>query len=198
MERSPGRPRAASLDGALTAAAAELLLESGFRGVTIHALTTRAGTTRPSFYRRYSGIPELLLDMLRHRYGASLQVDTGSLPADLLAIQRDQVAMFSDSIVRRSLAGFLDALQDDEPLQRSFVDDFFQPRRTATKDVIGRGVVRGEIPVPDDLEWICDLITSPFVMRATFPALGPIDDELARTTTRVALKELGWVSPQPG
>lgn len=178
----------------MIAATAELLLESGFGGVTIQAVTTRAGTTRPSFYRRYSGIPELLLDMLRHRYGARLLVDTGSIETDLIAIQRDQVAMFSDPLVRRCLAGFLDALQDDEPLQRSFVDDFFQPRRTATKDVIGRGVVRGEIAVPGDLEWICDLITSPFVMRATFPSLGPIDDELAQATTRLALKELGWKS----
>lgn len=194
MEKSAGRPRVASLDDALIAATTELLLESGFRGITIHAVTTRAGTTRPSFYRRYSGIPALLLAMLRHRYGASLLVDTGSLPTDLMAIQRDQVAMFSDPLVRRCLAGFLDVLQDDEPLQRSFVDDFFQPRRTATKDVIGRGVVRGEIRVPDDLEWICDLITSPFVMRATFPSLGPIDDQLAQTTTRLALRELGWKS----
>ena len=189
-----GRPRTAGVKAALIAAAEEILLESGFHALSINAVVVRAQTTRPSFYRRYEGgIAELLLDMLEMRYGSNLHVpDSGSLDADLLAIQREQVRMFSDPLLQRCLPGFLDALRTDDELCHRFVEEFFQLRRTAMKDVIGRAVMRGEIPIPRDLEWICDLLTAPLSVRATYPSLDPISDETAIASTRVALAELQW------
>lgn len=191
MNRKLGRPRTEALGEALMSAAEELLIEEGFSALTINAVVERAGTSRPAFYRRYSGVPQLLLDLLRDKYGATLHVDTGSLRSDLLEVQRDQAAMFNDPLVRRALAGFLDALGSDEELSRTFTHDFFLPRRTATKDVIGRAVYRGEIPVPKDLDWICDLLTAPMTMRATFPGIDGIGDDVIQGTVRVVLQELG-------
>lgn len=189
-----GRPRTAGVKAALIAAAEEILLESGFHALSINAVVVRAKTTRPSFYRRYEGgIPELLLEMLEIRYGSDLHVpDSGALDSDLLAVQREQVRMFGDPLLQRCLPGFLDALQVDAELCRRFVEDFFQLRRTAIRDVVGRAVMRGEIPIPADPEWICDLLTAPLSVRATYPSLDPITDDTAIATTRVALAELQW------
>lgn len=195
MADAPGRPRVADIDLSLFSAAEEILTRDGFRSLTIQAVTSRANTTRPTFYRRYSGIPEFLLALLQQRYGKDLIVpDSGRLFDDLLWIQLDQVRMFSDKLVQRSLAGFLDALLQDPPLRDIFVSDFFLPRRRATKDVIARAVLREEVTIPSDLEWICDKLTAPFVMRALFPDLGPVDDKLARLSTEDAALSMGAIA----
>lgn len=165
-------------------------MESGYAGLTIDKIIARVGTSRPAFYRRYTGIPAVLLAMLFRKFGEPPEVDTGSIAEDLIAIQREQVRLFGNPVVRRCLAGFLDSLHTDETLTHAFYEDFFAPRRRATQRAIVRGADRGQIPHPPDLEWTCDLLSGPLVMRATFPRLGPIDEALAISTVHAALADL--------
>lgn len=174
----------------LLESAESLLLESGYSSLTIDAIASRAGTSRPAFYRRYSGVPALILAMLFNKFGEAPAIDTGSVRDDLLAIQREQVRLFDNPLVRRCLSGFLDSLHTDTVLAETFYGSFFAPRRAATKQAIVRGVVRGEITQPLDLDWVCDLLSGPLLMRATFPRLGPIGEDLAQATVRVALADL--------
>ncbi len=168
----------------------ELLLEDGFAALSIDSIAQRAGTSRPAFYRRYSGIPPLLLAMLLKKFGEPPHVDTGSLGGDLFGIQVEQVHLFAHPLVRRCLAGFLDSLLADTDLEEAFYEGFFRPRRAATISVIDRAVTRGEISRPTDPEWVCDLLSGPVAMRTLFPRLGPVDETLARSTTATAVREL--------
>lgn len=187
MSNGTGRPRDSTLDPKILQATEELLLEGGYAALTIDKIINRAGTSRPAFYRRYSGIPAVLLAMLVEKFGEPPAIDTGSIAQDLLAIQREQVRLFGNPLVHRCLAGFLDALHTDEALTNAFHNGFFAPRRQATQRALLRGADRSEVPHAVDLEWICDLLSGPLVMRATFPRLGPIDDVLAVSTVRAAL-----------
>lgn len=191
MRQAIGRPRDSTLELKLLDSAESLLLEAGYAGLTIDAIVSCAGTSRPAFYRRYSGVPALILAMLFSKFGEAPTIDTGSIRDDLLAIQREQVRLFDDPLVRRCLSGFLDSLHTDKALAETFHSDFFAPRRAATRQAIVRGAVRGEIERPADLDWVCDLLSGPILMRATFPHLGPIDEALAQATVRVALADLG-------
>lgn len=195
MTQATGRPRDASLETKILEATEALLSESGYAALTIDGIVSRAGTSRPAFYRRYGGIPEVLLAMLRQKFGIPPEMDAGSVESDLLAIQREQVRLFAHPLVRRCLAGFLDSLQTDEGLVESFHGGFFAPRREATQQALLRGADRGEIPRPRDLDWACDLLSGPLVMRATFPRLGPIDDDLAEATVRALLADLRAGAP---
>lgn len=188
--RVPGRPRDSTLDAKILEATEEILLESGYASLTIDAIVSRAGTSRPAFYRRYTGIPALLLAMLFRKFGEAPEVDTGAVFDDLLALQREQARLFAHPLVRRCLSGFLDSLRTDPDLVETFHSGFFAPRRAATQDALVRGAIRGEIPLPADLDWVCDLLSGPLAMRATFPRLGPIDDELAEATVRAALADV--------
>ncbi len=190
MPNGIGRPRDSTLDPKILEAAEELLLEGGYASLTIDKIIKSVGTSRPAFYRRYTGIPAVLLAMLVRKFGEPPAIDTGSIAEDLLAIQREQVRLFDNPLVRRCLAGFLDALHTDEALTQAFHDGFFTPRRRATQRAILRGADRGQVPHPVDLEWVCDLLSGPLVMRATFPRLGPIDDALAVSTVHAALADL--------
>ncbi|NVM97746.1 TetR/AcrR family transcriptional regulator [Arthrobacter sp. SDTb3-6] len=196
MVPSIGRPRNTELDAALLDAAEALLLERGFSAITVEAVSTRAGTTRPAFYRRFDGIPQLVLSLLLHRFAIDLDrlIDHGNLPADLEAIQRDQVELFANPLVSRSLAGFLDAVQMDADLRAVFVQEFLAPRRYGAGVIIRRSVARGEIPENPDVEWACDLLTGPLLMRALLPGLSGLDDALISQTVSSTLHTLGYRS----
>lgn len=197
MKRPAGRPRDASLDDQILIATEELLLEGGFASLSIDSIAQRAGTSRPAFYRRYSGIPPLLLAMLLKKFGEPPRVDTGNLRGDLLGVQVEQVRLFAHPLVRRCLAGFLDSLLADTDLEEAFYEGFFRPRRAATISVIDRAVARGEMSQPTDPEWVCDLLSGPIAMRTLFPRLGPIDEALAQSTTATAVRELQAATATP-
>ncbi len=196
MVQKAGRPRNADLDAALMQATEELILGKGFGGLSVEAITAKAGTTRPAFYRRFAGIPDLVLALMLERFSIDLDVDidSGNLPSDLEAIQRDQVALFEDPLVKSSFAGFLNSLHDNNPLRMAFLEKFFAPRRAGVATIIRRAETRGEIPECTDVEWICDLITGPLVMRILLPGLLPLDEELISHTVASALCALGYRS----
>ncbi|MFF5792652.1 TetR/AcrR family transcriptional regulator [Paeniglutamicibacter sp. NPDC012692] len=197
MVSSIGRPRNANLDTALLRAAEELILERGFGAVSVEAIASRADTTRPAFYRRFDGIPRLVLALLLDRFAIDLDkcIDSGNLPDDLEAIQRDQLELFSSPLVKRSLAGFLGSLHEDPDLRRIFVEEFLAPRRYGAGMIILRAAGRGEIPQDPDLEWVLDLLTGPLLMRAVMPGLTGFDEALVSQTVASALGALSYRAP---
>ncbi len=197
MTQSVGRPRNAGVDSALIRAAEELILDKGLSAVSVEAVAARAGTTRPAFYRRFEGVPQLILALLLKRFGTDLdfEIDSGDLRTDLEAVQRDQVTLFGNPLVQRSLAGFLDSLHTNARLRSAFVEQILGPRRAAAVGIIQRAADRGEIPPSPDAEWICDLLTGPLVMRTVMPGLRPLDEALISDTVTSALSALGYRSP---
>jgi len=174
-----GRPRAQRIDDALVKSVEEILAESGFRGLTVNGVLDRAGSNRPS------------LATVRHRYSDVPEVaDTGDLETELLEFQREQARIFDDPVLRNALPGLLEALRNDQQLEEAFLECFVQPRETAVKNIIGRAVLRGEIAVPEETDWIYDLLTGPLVMRAGMPGRSPVDERLVQQTVRATLTEL--------
>lgn len=197
MIASIGRPRNTDLDIALLGAAEELILERGFGGLFVGAIASSAGTTRPAFYRRFDGIPALVLALLLDRFAIDLDlsINSGNLPEDLTAIQREQLALFSHPLVKHGLAGFLDSLQRDDTLQKVFLHEFLAPRRYATGTIILRAAGRGEIPRGPDLEWAFDLLTGPLLIRVVMPGLHELDEALVAQTVASTLHALGYRAP---
>lgn len=194
MALTTGRPRNTDLDTAILDAAIDLLLEGGFTALSVEAVASRAGTSRPAFYRRYKAVSGLFMDILSRRFGSTFDFDSGDLPTDLLEIQRDQLALFTDPLVQQSLAGFLESIRHSSELTQVFVNEFLSPRRASTIKIISKAVARKDIAPPADPEWICDLLTGPFVIRALFPALTPLGEDLVQHTVETALRELRYKS----
>ncbi|MDO9175716.1 MAG: helix-turn-helix domain-containing protein, partial [Actinomycetota bacterium] len=49
----------------LLAAATELLVETGVRGVTVDAVAERSGVAKSTLYRHWGSVQELLVDVMR-------------------------------------------------------------------------------------------------------------------------------------
>lgn len=186
-----GRPRDTRLGRALLDAACELLAEEGFAGTTLEAVARRAGTTKPALYRRHRNRVELVVDALVDRFGDDLTRDTGALRGDLEDLQRHQLAVFGDPVVRGAVTGLLDELRGDEESAAVFVQRFLAPRREATAHILERAAERGEIEPCTDPDWICDLVTGPLMMRAFLPGLPPLGPGILEQTVEAALGALG-------
>lgn len=196
MVESKGRPYDTQLDEAIIESAKALLTEKGFEGLTVSEIVQAAGTTRSAFYRRYKDFVALMVDILLSEYNTDLDktFDTGSLASDLLALQEDQLDLFTDPMVNRALSGFFGQLRSDDLSRQEFLELFLQPRRDATRAILDRAVVRGEIHDDYDIDLICDTLTGPFIFRVIIPEIGPLDDNLVDGTVRMVLNDLNDTS----
>jgi AcrR family transcriptional regulator len=103
----PGRPRDARLDRAIVDATLDLLEDRGYGELTLAAIATRAGTTTPAIYRRWSSKADLVLDAVFRTGGDDVVADTGDLEADLRTMVRWTLEKFGRPIGRAALAGLL-------------------------------------------------------------------------------------------
>lgn len=146
-----GRPRAQGLDAAILDAAAAVLGECGYRGMTLDEVARRAGTTKPSIYLRYPGKEALAvaaLERLRLRGGPA--ADTGSLRGDLVA----ELERFRRAVLRphgMAMIGAVLAEEAETPeLLARFRSGVVQPRRRLFREALERGAARGELAAGAD------------------------------------------------
>jgi AcrR family transcriptional regulator len=193
--RGPGRPRDARHDQAILDATLGILLEQGYRGVTIEGVAARAGVGRPTIYRRWPSKPAVVVAALVQSDRLTLPApDTGSLRNDLIAVQRHQVERMNSPDARRVTAGLIADLADDPELADTYVSQFLAPRRATVWEVLQRGVDRGELDADVDLAFIYDLLVGPLFMRAVVWGQ-PLAPDAAEKTADVILAAF---APTPG
>ena len=189
--RGPGRPRDARHDQAILDATLGILLEQGYRGVTIEGVAARAGVGRPTIYRRWPSKPAVVVAALVQSDRLALPApDTGSLRNDLIAVQRHQVERMNSPDARRVTAGLIADLADDPELADTYVSQFLAPRRATVWEVLSRGVDRGELDADVDFAFVYDLLVGPLFMRAVVWGQ-PLAPDAAEQTADVVLAAFG-------
>ena len=90
VETKLGRKRDHTRDPEILAAALEILAETGFDGMTIDMVATRAKAGKATLYRRWPSKNELVIDAVACMKQADLDQsrlpDTGTLRGDLVAM----------------------------------------------------------------------------------------------------------------
>lgn len=192
MKTGPvGRPPVSGLTEALLSEAERIMAQEGYSALTIDALVTAVGTTRPTFYRRFPNIAHVALTVVKEAFGTDTLVDTGSLREDLLVLQREEVEMFSSPLLRNSLGGLLEAARADHDLLGLYEAEFIGPRRANVARVLETASARGEITGDIDAPFICDLLFGPILARTLMPIGAAVDIDLAERTTDAALAAMG-------
>jgi AcrR family transcriptional regulator len=196
---SPGRPRDATIDGAVLAATVDLLRERGWSGFAIEVVATRAGTTKAAVRRRWPERQRLAVDALATLLDTPAAPDNDCTRCDLI----DSVALLTELLHDRLPPGVLAALVADcgsRELRDYLVDTLIAPSRTAARTAVNRAVTRGELRHDVDPELVVDLLASAVYQRVLFGAT-PQD---ARALVDVLLRgvavdfdRLVWISQQP-
>ena len=186
-----GRPHVVGITEALLDAAEKIMTGDGFAGLTVDRLVEDAGTTRPTFYRRFPNVAHIAFEVIKLRFGTGTNVNTGSLYEDLLTLQREEIEMFASPVFRNSLPGFLEAARSEPAILELYTSLFVVPRRANVVRVLNSAETRGEISLDGvDTDFVCDMLLGPVMARAVLPVGAPLDEQLARSTTEAVIAHL--------
>lgn len=159
-----GRPRSAEADQAILEATVQLLIEGGFRRLTVDAVATRAGVGKATIYRRWRSKSELLRATLARVEETPEFVDSRNLRSDLQALLRWLVEHFADSEAA-DLMPLLVTESRFDPDLRDLRDSVSQQGRDVVHQILDRARSRGELADDLDLEVVIDMLIAPIFIR---------------------------------
>lgn len=165
MDKKLGRPRSEETKKAILTAAYELLSENGFDAVTIEGIAERAGVSKATIYKWWPGKAAVVLDGYFAATKLLLPVpDTGSVKEDLF-LQANNLSAFITGPKGKMITELIGAGQINPAIANEYRSRFFQPRRQISRDILERGIARGELRKDLDVERSIDLIFAPLFYR---------------------------------
>jgi AcrR family transcriptional regulator len=163
--RRPGRPRSAAADSAILQATLELLLDTGYRGLTMEQVRAHAGVGKATLYRRYGSKQELVAAAVRHLNQQIPVPETGNVRDDILAVAGAVLAAAARVGAATFMPRMLAESVGDPEMHAIFYENLVAPRRAVMAEVLRRGVERGELRDDLDVELAIDMLTGPWVYR---------------------------------
>lgn len=147
-------------------AADDLMVERGYRSLTIEGIANRAGVAKQTIYRWWPSKMEILLDVL--------QDDSGdiAIPEDSSSIEevRDHLhrlaGFLTDEPAGKVLLALLGEAQQNFDVAKVFAARWADPQRQAELEMLRRCVEAGSINPDTDLDELLDFLTGPIYFRA--------------------------------
>jgi AcrR family transcriptional regulator len=193
-ERRPGRPRSAAADSAIVQATLELLLEEGYRGLTMEQVRARAGVGKATLYRRYGSKQDLVADAVRHLNQEIPLPDTGTVRGDILAVVGAVLAAAARVGAATFMPRMLAESAGDPEMHAIFYENLVAPRRAVMAEVLRRGIERGELRADLDVELAIDVLTGPWIYRLLISG-GDMRDMKPQTLLDLVLGGIAAPSP---
>ncbi|AJY73559.1 TetR/AcrR family transcriptional regulator [Paenibacillus beijingensis] len=165
MNVKRGRPRNVETQKSILSASYDLLLENGFGTVTVEKIAERAGVSKATIYKWWPNKAAVVIDGFLSASAARLPVpDTGSVFNDI-QIHATNLARFLTSREGKIITELIGEGQFDAGLAEAYRTRYFHPRRLEARNLIERGVQRGELKENLDIELSIDLIYGPIFYR---------------------------------
>lgn len=163
--RSSGRPRSEAAHRAILEAANDLLNEDGFAALTVEAIAAKAGVSKATIYRWWSSKAAVVMDGFLAATAPNIPFpDTGSVKEDFRTQMHTVVSLFA-SQTGRTIAALIAQGQVDEELAVAFRERYLAARRTEAKQILERGIARGELQPDIDLDVVLDALYGPLYYR---------------------------------
>lgn len=189
-ERPRGRPRSAIADQAIREAAVDLFAERGFEGFSVEDVADRAGVSKATVYRRYPSKVDLVVEAASCLAADEITFpDTGSLRDDVRGLARSLVETF-----RTSPAGRVMPVMTFERRRYPELDAgyrrFLADRKTRTREILRRGIERGELPPDTDVAVMGSMLVGPIFHRLMITQ-EPLDNAFVDALVDAVLRGFG-------
>jgi AcrR family transcriptional regulator len=185
-----GRRRSERSHRAILAATQELLVEQGYRELTIEGVAARAGVGKQTIYRWWPSRAALVLEAyLAGSDAIAPPPEAGSAREDVRALLDWLVAVLAQPIGGRVVAGLVADLPHDRELAERFHQDVVPARRGAMLAALERGRERGEIRADADLELAVDSLHGAVFYRLLLSG-EPLDAEFTQQLVEQVLEGL--------
>jgi AcrR family transcriptional regulator len=157
-------PRVARSRTRMLAAATELLVEAGVRGVTVDAVAERSGVAKSTLYRHWSSVNELLIDVMRANVPPPAPVDlTAGFEAALQSWIDGALAALSAPDWARTLPALLELRTHSEEMAVLLADDFDNKLVTVVA-ILQLGAAEGRLPADLDPRQVMHTLVGPLVL----------------------------------
>ena len=153
-----GRPRDPRTRAAILAAARTLLERGGLTAVTIEAISTKAGVSRPTIYRYWPNAPAVAMAAFLEASGAPAAGRTSRSPLSALRAQLHAVADAFAAPTGRSVAAMVAAAQSETELAKGFRNEFIASNRDAARVLLESCIEERLIVPPANIDLALDLI----------------------------------------
>ncbi|MBD2867247.1 TetR/AcrR family transcriptional regulator [Paenibacillus arenilitoris] len=179
MQGKRGRPRNLETQQSILSASYDLLLENGFAAVTVEKIADRAKVSKATIYKWWPNKGAVVMDGFLSATTARLPVpDSGSVYEDIL-IHATNLTRFLTSREGIIITEIIGEGQLDKALAEEYRARFFRPRRLEARQLIQRGVERGELKSGLDIGICTDLLYGPIFYRLLVTG-EPLDDSYVR------------------
>ena len=184
--RAPGRPRSAQANRAIIDAIVDLLVNQGYREVTIEAVAARAGVAKTTIYRRWPSKAEMVVEAISACKKDCLEVEScaGETVACSLV---GMLSMLSCSRIARVLTGLAVEMAHNRELAVAVREGLLKPNREVVLATLRRGVATGELRPDADLDVVADLLVGPMFFRILVSG-AEVTPELAAETVDLVLR----------
>jgi AcrR family transcriptional regulator len=172
--RGPGRPRRAEVDDAILHAVVELLGEVGYDELTIEHVAARAKVGKATIYRRWSSKSDLVVDAVGMLKATPVAPDTGTTRGDLVAFLSTGFNKQDETMVAETVVGLCMEMQRNPETADLYRERLVEPRRAVGREILERGVERGEVRPDFDPVQVMDQLAGPLFYRRLIGD-GPID-----------------------
>lgn len=170
-----GRPRSEELHQAILKAALDLVLEMGFRKVSVEAIAAKTGVGKTTIYRRWPNKAAVVMEafLAQLRPAAFFPKAEGAI--DRIRLQMHVTAKAfrgrDGALVRALLA----EAQFDPDLAKAFREKWTLPRRKLVSGILQEAIDQGAVRLDIDVESAIDSLYSPIYYRLMI-GTGPISD----------------------
>jgi AcrR family transcriptional regulator len=175
-------------------AALEELARAGYSALSFESVARRAGVHKTTLYRRWGNRDALLLDALLERATDWVPVpDTGSVREDLVGLAAAVVANVSTPEMSAVIRTFVaEAPRESALAERG--REFWAVRFELDREVVERGIARGELPEGTDPEFVIENVLGPIYFRLLISA-EPLDKAFAERVVDFVLAGVRATTP---
>lgn len=140
----PGRQRSEAADQAILAATLEVLSETGYGGLTVSAVISRAGVSSATLYRRWPTKQDLVAAALASLHAEIVDIDTGTFDGDI-AVMVDAIAEAMSLRPEELPEDLVIELRKGPEFRAAINEKFIAPRRRVMGAIVNRAIARGDV-----------------------------------------------------
>ena len=170
-----GRPRSTRLNQAILKAAVDLVLENGFKALSINAIAARSKVGRMTIYRRWPNKAAIIMDAFVMRVGPDTLFVPAQKYAESIRFQMRTMARVFRGKNGTLLRALLAEAQFDAELAHALRERWTMPRRRIAIAYFREGIRLGTLRHGTDPDAMIDLLYAPLYYRLQM-GTGPLSD----------------------
>jgi AcrR family transcriptional regulator len=146
------------------ATAREILLNEGFGRLTMEAVASRSGVSKPTLYRYWANAQQLAMAALLPP-AETTGTQSGQTAKARLTQQLETLIETFATTRGRQIALTLASADPDSEYTRAFRNRVLLTSREAGREILHSAITAGDLAAPDDIEAVLDMIYGPIFYR---------------------------------